>query len=390
MVIFERAEYLERLAKTKARMAERGIDVLLVSDPSNMYYLSGYDAWSFYVPQTLLVALDEEEPVWIGRGIDASAAKQTAFVGQERIVSYPDHYVQSTERHPMHFLADYLRERGWERRSLGLELGAYYFTAQNYFELTGKLPNTPVIDASLLVNWVRVVKSPQEIVYMQEAARIVEHAMATAIEAIEPGVRQCDVAGKIYNAQISGLPEYGGTYTSSPPFIPTGERSSAPHLVWTDAPYRPGEPTTLELVACRHRYHAPLSRTVFLGAPPARVNEVGQAVIEGLTAALESVKPGVTAESVEAVWRKTVGRYGVAKEARVGYSIGIAYPPTFGELTISLRPGDRTVLQENMTLHLMTSIWLEGWGIVTTESFRVTRGGYETLCNFPRRLFVKA
>jgi Xaa-Pro dipeptidase len=386
---FERSEFLARLARTRRRMAERGIDLLVLTDPCNLYYLSGYDAWSFYVPQALLVPLDEQEPVWVGRGMDVAAARQTAFMGPDNLVGYPDRFVQSPDRHPMHFVGRLIEERGWAHGVIGVELGAYYYSALAHRELTGALPKARFVDASLLVNWVRVVKSAAEIKYLEEASRIVERAMTAGIAAIAVGVRQCDVAGAIYQAQMRGTEEYGGQYTSSPPLIPSGPRASAPHLSWTDEPYRAGEPTTLELVAARHRYHAPIGRTVFLGRPPAKVSAVADAVVEGLSAALDAVRPGVVAEEIEAVWRRTVARHGVEKESRIGYSIGIAYPPTWGEQTISLRPNDRTVLEPNMTLHLIPGIWVDEWGMVITEAFRVTETGCQTLCSYPRQLVVK-
>lgn len=387
---FERVEYLERLEKTKRRMVEAGIELLVVADPSNIYYLSGYDAWSFYVPQVLLVNLEDEQPLWYGRQMDVNAARLTAFMDEEHLVGYPDEYVQSAERHPMQLVAALIRERGGRQRRIGVELDAYYFTPRAYQALAAGLPGAEFVEVDLLVNWVRVVKSPAELGYMRQAAQIVERAMRTAIEAIAPGVRECDVAAEIYRAQIGGTAEFGGTYTSSPPFIPTGARASAPHLVWTDAPYQPGTPTTIELVGSRHRYHAPLGRTVFLGTPPPHVREVAEVVVEGLSAALDAIRPGVTCHEVAAVFQRTIARHGIEKPSRVGYSVGIAYPPTFGERTLSLRAGDATVLEPDMTLHLIPGIWLDDWGLVITESLRVTETGHETFCTIPRQLFVKA
>ena len=101
---FERAEYDARIAKARRAMTERGIDLLVVTDPSNMAWLTGYDGWSFYVHQCVLLGM-EGEPVWYGRGQDANGARRTVFMGDDHIIGYPDHYVQSSERHPMDYLA---------------------------------------------------------------------------------------------------------------------------------------------------------------------------------------------------------------------------------------------------------------------------------------------
>ena len=114
-----------------------------------------------------------------------------------------------------------------------------------------------------------------------------------------------------------------------------------------------------------------------------------QRLLEGNDAALEAAKPGNTCEEVEAAWRKVIQRYGIEKETRCGYSIGLSYPPDWGERTMSIRQGDKTVLEESMTFHLIPAIWEDDWGLEITESFRVTEGGAETFCNYPRRLFIK-
>lgn len=386
--LFDRGEYLARLARTRARMAADGIDLLVVTDPSNMFYLSGYDAWSFYVPQALLVPVEDVEPVWVGRGIDVNAARLTAFMQEDRLVGYPDDHVQHAGRHPMTFVASLVRDLGHGARRIGVETDGYFCSPRSQAALLAGLPEATVVDAEGLVNWVRVVKSPAEVALMREAAQIVQHAMTTAVARMAPGVRECDVAADVYAALIGGTPELGGTYASSPPFIPHAERASAPHLSWTDRPYVRDQPTTLELVAARHRYHCPSGRTVHLGRPPAEVLRTADVVVEGLTAAVEAVRPGVTCEDVEAAWRRVVAPHGITKESRMGYSIGIAYPPTFGERTFSVRPGDATVLEPGMTLHLIPGIWLERWGIVITEAMVVTETGGETFCSLPRELIV--
>lgn len=389
MPAFEAAEYRERQAKTKARMAAEGVDVLLASDPANMCYLSGYDGWSFYVHQLLVVALDADAPIWIGRGMDAGAAKVTTYLAHDDIVGYPDDFVQSTEKHPMDYVAGVLEARGWGGARIGVEMDAYYFTAACLASLERNLANATFVDATGLVNWVRIVKSPAELEYMRRAARIVERVMATAFNAVSPGVRQCDAAAAIYQAEISGTPEFGGDYTALVPLLPSGVGSSTPHLTWTDAPFVEGEATILELAGCHRRYHCPMARTVFLGTPPQKVADTAAVVVEGLEAALDAVEPGMTAEAVEAVWRATIARHGIVKDSRIGYSTGLNYPPDWGEHTISLRPGDKTVLEPNMTLHMIPGVWFDDWGIEISECFRVTETGAEPLADVPRELFVK-
>ena len=72
---FETAEFRERIDHTKRSMEAHGIEVLLATNPANMNYLCGYDGWSFYVHQLVVLALEEPDPIWIGRGVDAAGAR---------------------------------------------------------------------------------------------------------------------------------------------------------------------------------------------------------------------------------------------------------------------------------------------------------------------------
>jgi Xaa-Pro aminopeptidase len=224
---------------------------------------------------------------------------------------------------------------------------------------------------------------------MRVAARIAEQAMTAAVDAIEAGVRQCDAAAAISSAQIRGTAELGGDYPSIVPMLPTGAGTSTPHLTWSDAPFTPGEATIIELAGCYRRYHCPMARTVAVGPPDPRLLEVSKITVAGLEAALDAVRPGATCEDVEAAWRGEVGRHGLEKPSRIGYAVGLGYPPDWGEHTMSLRPGDTTVLEPGMTFHLIAGMWLQEGGFEVSEAFAVGDAGAECLSSFPRPLQIK-
>ena len=387
---FEKSEFQDRVERTKQSMEEHGIDVLLATNPANMNYLCGYDGWSFYVHQLVILALEESEPMWVGRGVDAAGARLTTFVKNENLLTYPDDYVQVENRHPMSFVAEFIKEKGWAKRRLGVEMDSYYYTARCHEALRAGLPDGHFTDVTRLVNWVRSVKSPRELDYMREAGQIVEKAMRAAVDGIQPGVRQSDVVADIYHAQISGTADFGGDYPTTPPMLPSGVHSAASHLTWTDDLYAADTATSIEIAGCRHRYHCPLARTVYLGSPPAKLTDTAKVVIEGIAAALEMAKPGVTCEEVEAAWRRAIAHSGIVKNMRIGYSVGLNYPPSWGENTMSLRSGDRTVLEPNMTLHMVPGIHLGNCSVYISETFQVTETGSQTLTLFPRELFVKS
>jgi ectoine hydrolase len=389
MPSFQQFEYQQRIKKVKERMCIKGIDVLLVTDPANMNYLTGYNSWSYYVHQLVVIFIDEEEPLWVGRGLDKNAAIETTWLTHQNIISYNDDFVQSITKHPMDFVAGLLVEKGQNRKRIGVEMDAYYFTAQCYMRLIKGLPDASFSDATSLINWIRLIKSDQEIQYMKNAGEIVEKAMQAGIDSIQEGVRECDVAANISHAQIRGTESLGGDYPAIVPLLPAGARTAITHHTWSEERYNQGDPVIIEIAGCYRRYHTPLSRTVVLGAPSPKLLSITEVVIDGINATLAAIKPGITCEAVEEAWRKTVEKSKVVKDSRIGYPVGLNYPPDWGEHTASLRKGDYTILEPNMVFHLIPGFWIENHGVVISETFRVTETGCETLANFPRKLIVK-
>lgn len=386
---FDREEFAARVAKTKRRMAEAGLDAMLCSDPANMNYLTGYNGWSFYVHQCVMVLQDLEQPLWLGRAQDVNGARLTTVLPDGNILGYDDEFVQSRTKHPMQEAARHLVAHRLGRGRIGVEADSYYFTGRSLDVLRAELPDASIVDADGLVNWVRAVKSDAEIGLMRQAARITENIMRTAIEQVGIGVRQCDVAAAIQAAGTRGTPQYAGDYPAIVPLMPTGVGTSGPHITWVDEPFAAQTGTTIEIAGVRHRYHVPMTRTVYLGTPPQKMVDASKVVVEGIAAAFEVAKPGAGSRDIHAAWTATIARHGLVKNSRCGYSIGLNYPPDWGERTISLRASDDTILEPNMTLHFMPGIWLDDWGIAISEAIRITESGVEAFCDFPRRLFVK-
>jgi Xaa-Pro dipeptidase len=353
-----------------------------------MNYLTGYDGWSFYVHQGVILSLDAEYPLWFGREQDSNGARLTSWLPDDCIHGYPDEYVQSRYTHTMRWVADLLREKNLENKRFGLEMDGYWFNARMYVTLLEELPRAALMDGTNLVNWIRTVKSRAEIAYMKQAARICEKVMQIAVDEIEVGVWEKDVAAKVSAAQIAGTDEFGGSSPAIFPIMPSAERTSTAHLTFDpDRKYQQNDVVLLELSGARYHYHAPLSRTVYLGDPPQDLLKTADGVINGLQKTLTFIKPGVTAEEVEECWRKAIVHTGLVKPSRVGYSYGLNYVPDWGEHTVSLRPGDKTILKPGMTLHFMPGIWLETYGFECSEPLLITETGCEKFIEFPQKLF---
>ncbi len=386
---FPQSEYDRRLALTHAAMAAADIDLLFVTDPSNMAWLTGYDGWSFYVHQGVLVPLGEP-PVWWGRGEDMAGAVRTVWMPDSAVLGYADHYVQSTECHPMETLASIIEDRDFSDKRIGVEMDNYYFSAKAFEVLKHGLPNARFQDATGLVNWQRAVKSELELDFMRRAGRIAEAVHAEIRERAEPGLKKNELVAEIFKTAIVGVEGAPGDYAAIVPLLPSGSDAAAPHLTWDDQPLKAGEGTFFEIAGCYRRYHCPLCRTVFLGTPPQDFLDAEKAVLEGMEAGLAAAQPGNVCEDIAGAFFDVLERYGIEKDNRTGYPIGLSYPPDWGERTMSLRRGDRSELKPGMTFHFMTGLWMADWGLEITESLVITETGYELLSNVPRALVVKS
>ena len=384
---FEKDEYDERLYRVRQSMRDRNLDALIIGDPSNINWLTGYDAWSFYTPQMMLVGLDKG-PFWMGREMDAGAARFTTYLTSDQIIAYPEDLVQRVDAHPAIFLADQIAALGVGRGAIGYESDVYYLSPRALLELQKGLPKARWVDADLLVNWARLVKSKAEIAVMREAAQIAEIAMQTAWDGVRPGVRQCDLMADVVAAQIRGTKQFGGDQPALHPLILAGEAASTAHPMWNDSILEDGQTVAFELGGCRKRYNVGLARTVHLGTPSMQLKDTAKAVEEGMAAVMEALRADAVAGDVHAAWQVVLDRYGLEKKSRIGYSIGAAYAPDWGEHTLSFRPNETVLVPENAVVHIILGMWMDGWGMELSETLHVTESGCTKMTDFPQHVHL--
>ncbi len=385
---FETSEFRRRVADVKTRMEKAGFDLLMCQDPSNMGYLTGFDGWSFYTPQAVLVHLEEEWPIWFGREQDAKSAHITTDLPAHNIVAFSEPLVHHATEHPFDELCDLIKARGWGNAHVGVDFDAHYYTARAHQHITSGLPDATINDNRELVNWARLIKSPAEVAYMREGGRMVTMVMENALAKLAPGVKQYEVMADVYRDQIIGVDGEFGDYTGLCPLIQVGEGTSTPHLTWTEEPLPDSGLIVMELAAARRHYNVPLTRTAHIGKPPEEMAKLAAVIVEGGDRALELAKPGVTCHEVNQIWQSILKKHGYVKNSRVGYSIGLAYPPDWGERTASIRDGDMTELQEGMCFHFQSGVWLDNFGAAISEPFLVTKTGGERLSDVRRELLV--
>jgi ectoine hydrolase len=383
MSAFEQTEYRERVQRVSAAMHERGVDTLVILAEANIFYLTGYEGFSDYVPQAAVLRAGDQDATLILREMDLHCAYPTVYLGQAKIECYPENLIGTPERSPWEVIGARVKEIA-QGGTIGVEYRASVFSYRDHLALAAVLDDQSVVDGSGLVETSKKKKSTAELGYMRKAATIVDNALQKGIAQIGEGVRECDVAATILHQLTAGTAECGGGPTK-PPTMGVGARAAAPHLKWTDSPYVAGSQTDFEIGGYVHRYACPLSRTAYLGEPPQRLLDVHDAVVDGFLAAEAAIRPGGTCGDIHRAFAGAFYPHGVRKESRIGYSVGIDW----SDLCFSLQDDDETILEVDYTFHLIIGVWEKTDAYVFSEAFRVGPNGGESFSKTPRKLFVQ-
>ena len=376
---FPLEEYRDRLGRVQSEIASRGLDLMMVHTLENTYYLSGYRTIGYYSYMAFLVP-PEGDPVHLSRLIERSALQGSSWV--PHLEFYPDteHYLDATLR--------VLRERGWDRGRIGIDKSAWYLTIADYEALKDRLPDVEWVDTSLLIEDMRLIKSPAEQEYSRRAGRAASTGMRHALAALRGGVTEDDLMAAAYQ----GLFSKGSEYPGLPPLINAGVRHTMAHAMAEGNPVRAGNAVYFEVGASIKRYHAATMRIGFIGNPPKLFYDLFDLCRRSLDAGLAKMKPGVPAEEVDHAARKVIDDAGYGEKFRhkAGYSIGIALPPDWSEArTMMLRGGEKRTLQPGMVFHLLPAVFeYKEYGVGLSETVLITEDGHEILTDCVPELHV--
>lgn len=378
---FEAKEYRERLDKLQAIMRDRGLDLLLVHTPENIFYLSGYHSAGYYMYNCLVVH-PTADPVLVLRFGEVGNAQIFSWLDDDHIVLYDD-----TES-PLDKTVEVIKKMG-DARKIGVETTSFFLSVRNYQSLIAKLGNVELVDCAGMVDQLRMIKSPAELDYIRKAAKAVNAGMRAGMDAIYEGNNEDNVAADIWQAIVAN----GCQHVGMEPFVAKGWKSGLMHDVWSGETIVKGDAILLEIPAAINRYHAALMRTAYVGEVPSIIREWSDVCIEALNAALKVIRPGVTSGDVDEACRGVIERAGLYNNfrKRTGYSIGSAFAPDWGEGHIcSLQKGDARILEPGMVYHMPPAIREQGqYGVGFSETVIITKDGCEIITDFPRELIVK-
>lgn len=379
---FPRSTYLRRVEAVLARMEEEGLDVLVTTAPDNVNYLCGYDAIGYLWYHALILSPRLPEPVFVIRDIEASSVEESSAAAATR-------YYDIAQEEPAAAVADVLKGAGLAGARIGVETQSTWMSSAQYLALQAALPDGRLIDATTLVAEIRLIKTPEEVDCQRKAAQMADRAMQVAFAALRPGMTETELTGLI---QLE-LGRMGSEYPAIPPLVVFGRRTSMVHAMANRVSLTPGDLVMLEVAGCYHRYHAVTMRTAVIGEPPPRVLAAADALSQAFTAAVETVRPGVPVGAPDAACNAVLAPHDLARRRahRIGYSLGIAYPPTWLEAMI-LDAGDPHRFAPNMSFTVEPNLVFgdEGWGLKLGDTVLCTESGSERLSRLPTGLTVIA
>lgn len=385
---FSAGEFERRLLALRQMMTERELAAFVSFTPENLYYLTGHNSPGYYFYQACVVTHDSP-PVNVLRRIEA-----TNTLGHSR---YKRAVIYEDRDDPVKLTLELLAELGVASKRVGIEAGSWFVTPNRFAEIEHGIQacGGTAVDATGLPERLRVIKSEEELAWIRAGARVAEAAMRAAIDASRDGTDENMIAAAAVGEQIRS----GGEYAGLPPFITSGTRTGLCHATWSGRVVGEGDLLSYELPGVVKRYCAALFRCGTVGRAPEEIVRLSECILETLTGLIDAIRPGRTSDEIHRIHRETFARHGFSELLghRTGYSVGINYPPDWGEGHImSIWEGDDRPLEPGMVFHLVPGVLylspragrLGSYGLVISETVLVTNDGCEVITNFPRELFV--
>ena len=361
---FPKQEYDGRVARARALLAKAGIDVMVVTGPENIFYLTGQQTPGYYTFQALVLPVDGE-PAFVVRQLEYFNFIANTFIANAEVYQDGDQ--------PVNFLVNVIKARGWASKRIAIDKRGWFLPVATYEALQDKLGT--VHDGAGTIEQLRIVKSAAELEKIATAASYVDAGMRAGLGAVRLGASENDLVSAMVGTSIAA----GSEYVGMEPLVSVGRRSGVPHGTWRRGRIGANDPAFLEMAASHDRYHAALMRSAWLGTMPQVAIDMEKTCQDGLAAALEAIKPGALCEAPHLACQQVIDRAGYTENfrKRVGYSIGIAFAPDWGEGgVLSLYAGVTTELRPGMTFHLPVALRIFGqFTVGVSETVMVTETG---------------
>jgi len=377
MLHFTTAEFDDRMARTRAEMARRGLDALLLFAPESQYWLTGYDTFGFCFFQCLIIR--DGDPVLLTRSADLRQAQLTSTIKDIRI------WTDQAGADPTEDLVALLGQIGLAGRRIGWETGTQGLTHLHGARLAARLEG--LVDVSDLMGVLRLVKSPAEIAYVRKAAELGDLAWDAAVARAHAGAGEGAILGAMHDAIFAG----GGDYPANEFIIGSGEAALLCRYQSGRRKLDANDQLTLEWAGTWRHYHAANMKTIVIGAPRPQHVAMQAAAADALLACEAALRPGQPMADVYAAHARVLDAAGLGAHRlnACGYSLGPRFSPSWMEAQMFYE-GAATVMEPGMVffLHMILMDSDTGTAMTLGRTSLVTETGAEGLSRMPVEMVV--
>lgn len=362
---------MNKIMQLQTYLKEQSIDAAFITDPYNVFYVSGFKS----NPHERLLGVmvfAEAEPFLICPKMEIPDAKNAGWTGE--IVGHED------TQNSMEILYQTALSREVDLKTMAVEKA--HMTVERYESLLSLFGSLSIAQLDEQLNAMRVIKDDAELQILREAAALADYAIEVAARTIKEGITEIEVMTEIELA----LKKRGVTHMSFDTTVLTGDRAASPHGKTGQYKLKQGDLVLFDLGVVHKGYCSDITRTLALGEPNEEQKEVYDVVYRSEMAALEAVKPGVTAAELDQISRKVIADagYGDYFTHRLGHGLGIdvhEFPSIHGQNTMKMEKG--------MVFTLEPGIYVPGKvGVRIEDDVAVTADGYEVLTKYPKELQI--
>ena len=374
---FTKAELTRRVQSVQADMRERGFDLLLVSDFSNLYYLSGLDSIAQH--DFLCVVLPVEgEPVVVINEFYEGIYHHVAGAFTAR------HYNEFQD--PIAVTMESASRLSSGARVVGYDNAWPAMSARIAEGLQQALPGAVMKDSFGIVERSRVVKSEAELGLMRQAAALTEAGVTAAAAALAAGTPDRVVAAE----SIAAMYRAGSDSIPLGPIVCGGYRGGVPYSSFSGYTLQDGDCVFIELTGSVRRYTAPLMRSFVIGKPDAEIEAAARATSRAVDAIMHTARNGVHAGDVAkaAMEELSAALDGKLFHNIIAYPVGIGYPPTWVEkLGYTVKADAQFTLRSGMVFHLPMSLRKPGaWAMGLSQTIVIGPDKANALTTSPAQM----
>ena len=369
---FSKQEFLKRKTKVLKSMKEENLDAVLMFRQESMYWLTGYDTFGYVFFQTLVLD-NKGNIILLTRAPDLRQAQNTSNIEDIRI------WIDKNESNPTDDLKNILDELSLKGKKVGVEYEAYGLTGRNALRLNKSLENyCNIEDQSELITKIRVVKSPEEIVYVKKAAELADLALDQAWKHTKAGASEAKILAEMQKIVLEG----GGDYPANEYIIGSGHNALLCRYQSEKRILSNRDQLSIEWAGTYKHYHSAMFRTITIGKSDSKHIKMHEACLEALQNCEKKLIPKNTIGEVFDVHAQTFDNLGYNKSRMnaCGYSLGSTFSPNWMDWPMLYTGNPYKIVPGNVFfMHMILMDSDNNLAMNLGETYLVTENGNERL-----------